>query len=108
MHHSDATFLPPLLNPKTGMEIGFMYQPHTSVKSEKERPKYGTSELASYLTEQYPAIFHAATNVPAFIRTLACMPNLEHISISCPNQEPLERYRRSAVDYALISLRIAI
>lgn len=108
MHHSDATFLPPLLNPKTGMEIGFMYTPHTSLESEKERPKYGTSELANYLTAQYPAIFHAATNVPAFIRALACMRNLEHISISCPDQEPVERYRRSAVDYALISLRIAI
>lgn len=108
MHHSDATFLPPLLNPKTGMEIGFMYTPHTSLESEKERPKYGTSELANYLTAQYPAIFHAATNVPTFIRALACMPNLEQISISCPDQESVERYRRSAVDYALISLRIAI
>lgn len=108
MHHSDATFLPPLLNPKTGMEIGFMYTPHTSLESERERPKYGSSELGCYLTAQYPAIFHAATNVPAFIRALGYMGNLEHISISCPDQEPVERYRRSAVDYALISLRIAI
>ena len=108
MHHSDGTFLPPLLNPKTGMEIGFMYTPHTSLESERERPKYGSSELGNCLTAQYPAIFHAATNVPAFIRALGCMENLEHISISCPDQEPVERYRRSAVDYALISLRIAI
>lgn len=108
MHHSDATFLPPLLHPKSGMEIGFMYTPHTSLESERERPKYGTIELGNYLTAQYPAIFHAATNVPAFIRALTCMPNLEHISISCPGQDPVERYRRSAVDYALISIRIAI
>ena len=47
-------------------------------------------------------------NVPAFIEALACMVQIEHISISCPDQEPSERHRRSAVDYALISLRIAI
>lgn len=108
MHHSDATFLPPLLNPRTGQEINFLYTPHTSLESEKERPKYGTNELGDTLMAQYPAIFHAATNVPAFIRALACLVNVEHISISCPDQEPVERYRRSAVDYALISLRIAI
>lgn len=36
------------------------------------------------------------------------MPNLRHLTISCPNQDPSQRYRRDAVDYALISLRIAI
>ncbi len=108
MHHSEATFLPPLLNPRTGQEINFLYTPHTSLASETERPKYGTSELGDYLTQQYPAIFHAATNVPTFIRALSCMQNLVHISISCPDQVAVERYRRSAVDYALISLRIAI
>lgn len=108
MPHTESTFLPPLLNPATGREVNFLYTPHTSLASEIERPKYGTQELGDYLTQQYPPIFHAATNVPAFIRALCCMPNLRHISISCPDQEPCQRYRRSAVDYALISLRIAI
>jgi hypothetical protein len=36
------------------------------------------------------------------------MPNLRHLSISCPGQDPAQRYRRNIVDYALISLRIAI
>ncbi|OBU00670.1 hypothetical protein VE01_01345 [Pseudogymnoascus verrucosus] len=108
MPHTESTFLPPLLNPVTGREVNFLYTPHTSLASETERPKYGTHELADYLTQQYPPIFHAATNVPAFIRALACMPNLRHLSVSCPGQEPCQRYRRSAVDYALISLRIAI
>ncbi|KAL5350299.1 hypothetical protein ACLOAV_005338 [Pseudogymnoascus australis] len=108
MPHTESTFLPPLLNPITGREVNFLYTPHTSLASETERPKYGTHELGDYLTQQYPPIFHAATNVPAFIRALACMPNLRHLSVSCPGQEPCQRYRRSAVDYALISLRIAI
>ena len=30
------------------------------------------------------------------------------MTISCPGQDPAQRYRRDAVDYALISLRIAI
>ena len=36
------------------------------------------------------------------------MPNLRHLTVSCPGQDPAQRYRRDAVDYALISLRIAI
>lgn len=60
------------------------------------------------MTQQYPPIFHAATNVPAFINALSHLPNLRHLTISCPGQDPAQRYRRDAVDYALISLRIAI
>jgi hypothetical protein len=108
MPHTELTFLPPFLNPVTGQEVSFLYTPHTSLASKTDRPKYGTHELGNYLTQQYPPIFHAATNVPAFIRALACMPNIRHLSVSCPGQEPCQRYRRLAVDYALISLRIAI
>ena len=108
MPHSEATFLPPLLNPMTGREINFLYTPHTSVASVIQRPKYGSPELGDVLTQQYPPLFHAATNVPAFINALSHMQNLRHLSISCPGQDPAQRYRRDVVDYALISLRIAI
>lgn len=108
MPHNEATFLPPLLNPVTGQEVVFLYNPHTSVASESHRPKYGTQALGDVLTQQYPPIFHAATNVPAFIRTFSCLPKLRHLTITCPGQNPTQRYRRDAVDYALISLRIAI
>lgn len=36
------------------------------------------------------------------------MLKLRYIAISCPSQEPTQRYRRDVVDYALTSLRIAI
>lgn len=108
MPHSDATFLPPLLNPMTGREVNFLYSPHTSAASVIQRPKYGSPELGDVLTHQYPPIFHAATNVPAFINAMSHMPNLRHLTISCPGQDPAQRYRRDVVDYALISLRIAI
>lgn len=108
MPHSEATFLPPLLNPVTGREFNFLYAPHTSVASVIQRPKYGSPELGDVLTQQYPPLFHAATNVPAFLNALSHMPNLRHLSISCPGQDPAQRYRRDVVDYALISLRIAI
>jgi hypothetical protein len=108
MAHTPSTFLPPLLNPSNGREVQFLYAPHTSLVSESQRPKYGTQELGDVLTQQYPPIFHAATNVPAFIRTMRCMPNLRHLTVDCPDQEPKHRYRRDAVDYALISLRIAV
>lgn len=107
MPHTEATFLPPLLNPINGHEVNFLYTPHTTVTSATSRPKYGSPGLGDLLTQQYPPLFHAATNVPAFINTLAQMPNLRHLTISCPGQDPAQRYRRDCVDYALISLRIA-
>lgn len=108
MPHSEATFLPPLLNPSTGRELNFLYTPHTTMTSATQRPKYGSPELGDVLTQQYPPLFHAATNVPAFINALSLLPNLRHLTISCPGQDPTQRYRRDIVDYALISLRIAI
>jgi hypothetical protein len=108
MPHTDATFLPPLLNPITGREVNFLYTPHTSTASVTQRPKYGCAELGDLLTQQYPPIFHAASNVPAFINAISQLPNLRHLTISCPGQDPAQRYRRDAVDYALISIRIAI
>ncbi|KAG9234880.1 hypothetical protein BJ875DRAFT_291229 [Amylocarpus encephaloides] len=108
MPHTPDTFLPPLLNPLNGREVNFLYTPHTTRASVKERPKYGCSELGDLLTQQYPPIFHAATNVPAFVHAFGQMPNLRHLTIDCPGQDPAQRYRRGCVDYALISLRIAI
>lgn len=106
--HSEATFLPPLIHPLTGHEISFLYTPHTSMASVLARPKYGNSELGDILTQQYPPLFHAATNVPSFINAMKHLPNMRHLTIKTPGQDPSERYRRDIVDYALISLRIAI
>lgn len=108
MPHTPDTFLPPLLNPTNGHEVNFLYTPHTTTTSVIARPKYGSPELGDLLTQQYPPIFHAATNVPAFISAMGKMYNLRHLTISCPGQDPAQRYRRDCVDYALISLRIAI
>jgi hypothetical protein len=64
--------------------------------------------LTELLVQQYGPLFHAATNVPAFIRAFTAMSRLKHLKISCPGQPASQRYRRSVVDYALISLRIAV
>lgn len=72
------------------------------------RPKYANTELGDILTQQYPPLFHAATNVPSFINALRLIPNMRHLTIRCPGQDPRERYRRDIVDYALISLRISV
>ncbi|KAK4201604.1 hypothetical protein QBC40DRAFT_277902 [Triangularia verruculosa] len=106
--HSNATFLPPLIHPQTGQEILFLYNPHTSMASALTRPKYGNSELGDILTQQYPPLFHAASNVPSFINAMKHMINMRHLTIRTPGQEPSERYRRDIVDYALISLRISV
>ncbi|KAF4951484.1 hypothetical protein FGADI_7450 [Fusarium gaditjirri] len=106
--HSDATFLPPLIHPVSGNEICFLYSPHTSMGSVLSRPKYANAELGDILTQQYPPLFHAATNVPSFINAMRSLTNMRHLTIRCPGQDPRERYRRDIVDYALISLRISL
>ncbi|KAL6713973.1 hypothetical protein ACLMJK_008467 [Lecanora helva] len=110
--HSNETFLPPLLDPVTGEECSFIYDPY--IKSTHDPatrlsiPTYGSWELTDMLVKQYPPLFHAAANVPSFIRFFATVPNLKHLKVSTPHQESNQRYRRDIVDYALISLRIAV
>ena len=106
--HSDATFLPPLIHPTTGHEISFLYHPITSMTAALFRPKFTSTELGQILTEQYPPLFHAASNVPSFINAIRHLPNMRHLTIKTPGQDPKERYRRDCVDYALISLRISL
>ncbi|KAK2757616.1 hypothetical protein FQN54_004585 [Arachnomyces sp. PD_36] len=110
--HSPETFLPPLLDPATGEEQTFVYTPQVyppdSPSLRLSVPKYGSWEMTDLLVKQYPPLFHAATNIPSFIRALSTMPSLSHLKISCDGQSSAHRYRRSVVDYTLISLRVAI
>jgi hypothetical protein len=116
MPHTSETFLPPLLDPITGQEQHFIYEPQVNVSrpssssssSRSSSPKYGSCAMNDLLVRQYPPLFHAATNISSFIRALAAMPSLRHLHIACPDQPEPHRYRRSVVDYALISLRIAV
>src|SRR5271155_741010 len=114
MPHTSETFLPPLLDPVTGQEQHFIYEPQINVSrpsssdSRSSSPKYGSCAMNDLLVRQYPPLFHAATNISSFIRAFAAMPSLRHLHITCPDQPEPHRYRRSVVDYALISLRIAI
>ena len=114
MPHSTETFLPPLIAPDTLEEINFSYEPKlfnsrpSSSSSSSSGSKYGSWEMSDLLIKHYPPLFHAATNVPTFARALAAMPKLRELHISCPEQGSGQRYRRNVVDYALISLRIAV
>ena len=112
MPHGPETFLPPLLDDTSGEEVEFIYEPYCQVyRNSADRlsvPTYGSWEMNNLLVKQYPPLFHAAANVPSFIRVFSAQPNLRHLKISCPGQEPSYRFRRDVVDYALISLRIAV
>jgi hypothetical protein len=104
--HTSETLLPPLIHPETGEELNFTYKPQT--EPSPSQAKYDDEEITELLAYQYPPLFHAATNVPAFIRGLSCFINLTHLEIGCPGSGPASQSRRSIVDFALISLRIAI
>ncbi|KAK2877189.1 hypothetical protein FQN49_001364 [Arthroderma sp. PD_2] len=107
--HSPSTFLPPLLDPTTGEEQTFIYTPQVYPSASRlSAPKYGTWEMTDLLTKQYPPLFHAATNIPSFTRAFRALHSLTKLTLSCPGQSAPHRYRRSVVDYALISLRCAI
>ncbi|KAF1985588.1 hypothetical protein K402DRAFT_394569 [Aulographum hederae CBS 113979] len=110
--HTQETFLPPLIDPCTGEERRFVYQPQvhtpTTLAGKVRQPKYGSWEMTELLISQYPPLFHSATNVSAFVRGFSSLPNISHLKISCPDQESSHRFRRSIVDYVLVSLRIAL
>jgi hypothetical protein len=106
--HSAEAFLPPLLDPLNGEQLSFAYVPQVESPTRSKGPKYGSWEMDDVLIHQYPPIFHAATNIPSFIRAFSAMPNMEHISIYSPDQNMVSKYRRSTADYCLVSLRIAI
>jgi len=103
--HTPETLLPPLIHPETGEELDFTYKPQT--EAGPSHAKYDDEDTTELLAYQYPPLFHAATNVPAFIRGLSCFSGLTHLEISCPGATSSQS-RRSTVDFALISLRIAI
>ncbi|RMZ78366.1 hypothetical protein DV738_g3928, partial [Chaetothyriales sp. CBS 135597] len=114
LEHSSTTFLPPLIAPDTLDEVTFLYEPHVvcgrpaSSSSASSGSRYGDDEISDLLVKHYPPLFHAATNITAFARAILALPNLKAVKISCPNQSPGQRYRKSVVDYALASLRIAL
>ena len=125
MNHGAEMFLPPLLDPVTGEEVSFVFTPcvrtptptsSPTVSSpgsrcspqEEKQGVYGTWEMTDLLVKQYPPLFHAAMNVPSFVAALTHMPALRHLKVTCAGQDPAHRYRRSVVDYALSSLRIAM
>jgi len=111
MPHGPETCLPPIIDPLTGAEKQFIYVPQVKTPqhgpAKDKAPKYGSWEMQDLLIKQYPPLFHAATNVPAFCAAFSEMINLTHLKISCPGSAG-PRHRRGVVDYALISLRIAI
>ena len=112
--HSSETFLPPLIAPETLEEINFLYEPHVvssrpaSSSSASSGSRYGDCEINDLLIKHYPPLFHAAANITAFTRAICALPAIRKLTVSCPNQPSGQRYRKTVVDYALASLRVAV
>ncbi|KXG53239.1 uncharacterized protein PGRI_002890 [Penicillium griseofulvum] len=105
--HDRETFLPPILDPIMGTEQSFIYKPQRCQLGDSGS-RYGNRRMTELLVKQYPPLFHASTDIPSFVQALTMMDGLQHMRVSCEGQIPSHRYRRSVVDYALISLRMAI
>lgn len=106
------TTLPPLVDPLTGEEISFSYNPATNstrtLKRSSTHPSFDSWHISDLLIKQYPPLFHAATNAQSFVKAFSKMPNLHHVRIHSPSLETQQQGPRSITDYALVSLRIAI
>lgn len=111
--HTPDSYLPPLIHPETGEELNFTYTPQlsrqpSSQNQSEQTTKYSDPLASSLLESRYPPLFHASTNVLAFVTAFDNLPNLSHLHITSPHYDPTHRNRRSSIDYALISLRLAI
>ncbi|KAK0902344.1 hypothetical protein LTR57_019706 [Friedmanniomyces endolithicus] len=96
--HTQETFLPPLVEPDTGEELSFTYTPQ--VMPSAGRPKYGDVGTTEILTRQYPALFHAATNVPA---SYGLSPHSSTSNISRSAVLAVERNCLNALDSLTLS-----
>lgn len=108
--HSQETALPRLLDVESGEEVGFRYVPRRLTPSfvlQSSRRRCAQAELEQILTLHYPALFHQSTDIQSFYCFLRMLPRLQHLSITCPGQK-YDLHRKDIVDYALISLRIAL
>ncbi|KAJ5273004.1 hypothetical protein N7478_008129 [Penicillium angulare] len=105
--HTTETFPPPVIDRITGTEQTFVYMSQGHRASYRHN-KYGSHKTTDLLVQQYPPLFHTATDIVAFERALSFMRDIRHLRIYCRGQPPSHRYRRSVVDYALISLRVAV
>ncbi|KGO73392.1 hypothetical protein PITC_085300 [Penicillium italicum] len=90
-----------------GTEQAFIYTPQ-QCQLGGSSPRYGSRKTTELLVKQYLPLFHASTNIPSFGQAMTMMNGLQHLQISCEIQGPSHRYHRSVVDYALISLRMAV
>lgn len=116
MPHSSSTMLPPLIDHATGEEQTFSYAPQARLQDrpsssrQAKDEQFGSKAIADMLIDQYPPLFHAATNVSAFYKAFTSLPNLKHLRIDCPADKRSipSHSARSIVDYALISLRIGV
>ncbi|KAF1353780.1 hypothetical protein BDV97DRAFT_291061 [Delphinella strobiligena] len=113
VQRTQDSLLPPLIDPWTGEERSFVYPPQVLVPTahshNTKHPKYGDWATTDLLIKQYPPLFHAATNVDAFTRALSTFDNISHLTISCSGNVSRQKpARKTIVDYALISLRLAL
>ncbi|CAI7678536.1 unnamed protein product [Penicillium pancosmium] len=93
MPHSPETFLRLVINSTTGKEQTF----NTHASEPQDGPEDSTIRNPGD-DRLYPPLFHAATDVRAFVKALSSIPNLRHLRINCEGQPPSHRYRRSIVD----------
>lgn len=107
--HSEETYMPPMLDPKSRKSVSLLYEP--SPRQGEKRPKrntFGSKSIDSLALHNYGILLMAALDAPQFKRALACMVDIKTLIVSCPGAPMGEPGRRCVVDYALLSLRMAI
>lgn len=106
MEHCEATFLPELYA-TDGESNMWPWAPCKTVKSKVERTLRQPTESEQWM-EHWPPMFQAASNAYQFIRFFRYMPRLRGLTLTTSGQDSQDLYRRSAVDFAVASVRTAL
>jgi hypothetical protein len=107
--HSEDTLLPRLVYAESGEEVQFRYTPRGLTPAfVVQSPILCTQpELERVLKLNFPPLFHQSIDIRPFWCLFAKLPNLHRLAIRILGQAR-DHSRKDSVDYALISLRMAL
>ncbi|KAF8475784.1 hypothetical protein BDZ91DRAFT_649855 [Kalaharituber pfeilii] len=106
--HTEETYMWPMLDPQSGKLVNLVFKPGARLGERKNGAIFGSKRMDELVLQKYGILMRAAVDTGSFVEALRMMPNVTKIIVSCPGMPIGEPGRRSIVDYALWSLRIAI
>lgn len=106
IEHNDSAFLPDLFEPDGDTTV-LPWNPPRTIKAKVDRNVRKPTESEQWM-EQWPQTFQSASNAYQFIKFFEHMPRLRGLTLTSSDENSRDLYRRSSVDFAISSIRIAL